>query len=136
MNYCYHNRWVSQPGRLLKLTKVQQKPSPTKDNSSTGARENQIRNRVMRPSNQSYGPLFGNGTFHTFNNKIFYRKSSGGTGSNVIYWKKIAVGPRSISCATTCENVTDPQIIGACVKIKRGTCFLGSKLFLNKRRGL
>ena len=35
--YCYHNRWVSQPGRLRKLSRVQIQPGPTRDYGSTGA---------------------------------------------------------------------------------------------------
>ena len=145
--YCYHNRWESQPGRLLKLTKAQQKPGPTRDISSTGARENQIRNRVMRATanskKQRYGPLFGKGTFNTLstckstNNRYgTHYKSGGGTGGDIIYWKKIAVGPRSITCAPECSEVTNLKFKGACTKIKNGTCFLGSKSFLSKRRGL
>ena len=140
--YCYHNRWESQPGRLLKITKVQQKPGPTRDISSPGARGNQIRNRVMRPTTfskkQRYGPLFGNGTFNTLSkckstDKRYgsHYKSGSGTGGDIIYWKKIAVGPRSIACAPDCLKIG-----GACTKIKNGTCFLGSKSFLKKRRGL
>ena len=121
--YCYHNRWVAQPGRLLKLTKVQKQPGPTRDYGSSGALNNAIRRRVMRPNKQAstgytkknsqqtdgYGPLFGTAKAPgIFNNcstgkketkenegKNYYR-SNGGTSSDVTYWKRVAVGPRQL----------------------------------------
>jgi hypothetical protein len=157
MNYCYHNRWVSQPGRLLKLTKVQQKPSPTKDNSSTGARENQIRRRVFRMNSvnsQSYlknqkdqiegmGPFFGESKFgahkHCKNNmkKMIIYRSNGGSGSNVVYFKRVAVGSLSAPIhPCKANNCNIHEIKKACSKINGGNCRVNGKAWQMIRSGL
>mgnify|MGYP006102911883 CR=1 FL=1 len=164
--YCYHNRWVAQPGRLLKLTKVQNQPGPTRDYGSSGALSNSIRRRVMRPNKQAstgftksnlkqtdgYGPLFGTakapGIFDNCSpkGKNYYR-SNGGTSSDVTYWKKIAVGPRQLftnsskeSCSLDqCKNATGATKTAmkkACGKVGTGICVLGGKKWLQVRRGL
>ena len=157
--YCYHNRWVAQPGRLLKLTKVQNQPGPTRDYGSSGALSNSIRRRVMRPNKQAstgftksnlkqtdgYGPLFGTakapGIFDNCSpkGKNYYR-SNGGTSSDVTYWKKIAVGPRQLftnsskeSCSLEdCKEANN----AACKEVRKGLCVLGGKKWLHVRRGL
>tara|TARA_B110000858_G_scaffold136833_1_gene155481 strand:+ start:3229 stop:3735 length:507 start_codon:yes stop_codon:yes gene_type:complete len=162
--YCYHNRWVSQPGRLRKLSRVQIQPGPTRDYGSTGALANSIRRRVMRPNTQvnkgytkknmkqaqGYGPLFGEAKSPGVYNKCkgrgknFY-KSNGGTGSDVVYWKKVAGGPRQLTSGNNCElgicggapvGFTRAQKQAACTKIKSGLCVLGGKKWLNFRRGI
>jgi len=157
MNYCYHNRWVSQPGRLLKLTNVQQKPSPTKDKSSTCARENQIRRRVFRMNSvnsQSYlknqegqsegmGPFFGESKFGVYkqckNNmkKMIIYRSNGGSGSNVVYFKRVAVGSLSAPIHPCNQNNCEiPQIKNACTKINGGNCRVNGKEWQMIRSGL
>ena len=162
--YCYHNRWVAQPGRLLKLTKVQNQPGPTRDYGSSGALSNSIRRRVMRPNKQAstgftksnlkqtdgYGPLFGTakapGIFDNcsptgkgITGKNYYR-SNGGTSSDVTYWKKIAVGPRQLFTNSSKESCSLEDCKeankAACKKVRKGLCVLGGKKWLHVRRGL
>jgi len=161
MNYCYHNRWVSQPNRLLKLTKVQQQPGPTRNYGSIGSRENSIRRRVIRPNStrsdgylkgknkQTYGfgPFFGMKKRNDFpqcsaedENKIAYR-SNGGTGGEVTYWKRIMVGTYGWTGSLgekpcDIETCDTPKLQQACDKIKSNFCILGGKAWLKKRRGL
>jgi len=160
--YCYHNRWVSQPSRLSKLTNVQQQPGPTRNYGSIGARENSIRRRVIRSNNNQidsylkgknkqthgFGPLFGIKKQNDFpqcqdedKTEIAYR-SNGGTGTDVTYWKRVMVGPYGWSGSLgekPCGIDSDcdiPEINKACQKIKSKFCVLSGKAWFKKRRGL
>lgn len=164
--YCYHNQWLCRPGRLRKLTEVQKQPSPTRDYGSEGARENSIRRRVLSTnSNQNrggtkdqikqtegFGPLFGKRVKPSiFNNcegcgardngetKYYYR-SNGGTGADMIYWRRVMVGttslfPESGSTAPSCSmRNCKGQENTAGNAVRGGMCVLGGKNWLNYRR--
>ena len=133
--YCYSSRWLAQPGRLSKLTNVQKQPGPTRDYGSSNARSNAIRRRVMRPSTtpsttqtKGYGPLFGTTKNNSFSKcasdkKNFYQSNSG-TGNDVVYWKRIAVGPRELK-PSNCDGVNsncDSVAAAECDKVKNGPC--------------
>ena len=161
--YCYQRQWDCRAGRLKKLSEVQIKPSPTRNYSSEGARANSIRRRVARYTKNNnniygnkntpeqtlgYGPVFGTAKAPSvFNNcggcgdrttttKNVYR-SNGGTGGDVVYWKRIMGGPRQL---TTGNNtaVADKScgMNDQCDSNKAARCGLGGKNFLNHRRGV
>ena len=47
-NYCFQRQWECRPGKLKRLSEVQQQPSPTRDYGSDGARSNYVMRRVVR----------------------------------------------------------------------------------------
>jgi len=160
--YCYQRQWDCRAGRLKKLSQVQIKPSPTRNYGSGGARANSIRRRVARYTTNNnnvnsnlkenpkqtlgYGPVFGTAKAPSvFNNcggcgdkttttKNVYR-SNGGTGGDVVYWKRIMGGPRQL---TTGNDATDDGTCGLnnqCTATKSRNCVLGGNRWLNYRRG-
>ena len=127
---CYNYRWHCRPGRLRRLN-LQNKPNPTRDYGSLGARENYIRRRtaarIRKPTakcynykgeqcNQyiAYGPRFGlrkrptvcccpDGDPKCQHTKSSWFRSNGGSGSDVTFWKRISAGPANLmpSCLGT-----------------------------------
>ena len=127
---CYNCRWHCRPGRLRRLN-LQNKPSPTREYGSLGARENYIRRRtaarIRKPTakcynykgeqcNQyiAYGPRFGlrkrptvcccpDGDPKCQHTKSSWFRSNGGSGSDVTFWKRISAGPANLmpSCLGT-----------------------------------
>ena len=127
---CYNYRWHCRPGRLRRLN-LQNKPSPTREYGSLGARENYIRRRtaarIRKPTakcynykgeqcNQyiAYGPRFGlrkrptvcccpDGDPKCQHTKSSWFRSNGGSGSDVTFWKRISAGPANLmpSCLGT-----------------------------------
>ena len=127
---CYNCRWYCRPGRLRRLN-LQNKPSPTREYGSLGARENYIRRRtaarIRKPTakcynykgeqcNQyiAYGPRFGlrkrptvcccpDGDPKCQHTKSSWFRSNGGSGSDVTFWKRISAGPANLmpSCLGT-----------------------------------
>ena len=127
---CYNYRWHCRPGRLRRLN-LQNKPNPTRDYGSLGARENYIRRRtaarIRKPTakcynykgeqcNQyiAYGPRFGlrkrpavyccpEGDPKCQHTKSSWFRSNSGSGSDVTSWKRISAGPANLmpSCLGT-----------------------------------
>ena len=159
--YCYQRQWDCRAGRLKKLSQVQIKPSPTRNYGSGGARANSIRRRVARYTNNGsndvatksnqkqtlgYGPIFGTGKAPSvFNNcggcgdrttttKNIYR-SNGGTGSDVVYWKRIMGGPRQLTTGNDATVDGTCGLSNQCNANKAAPCNLSGRRFLNLRRG-
>jgi hypothetical protein len=161
--YCYQRQWDCRAGRLKKLSQVQIKPSPTRNYGSEGPRANSIRRRVARYTKNNnniygnkstpeqtlgYGPVFGTAKAPSvFNNcggcgdrttttKNVYR-SNGGTGGDVVYWKRVMGGPRQLTTGNNTAVADKPCGMNAqCDSNKAARCGLGGKNFLNHRRGV
>lgn len=108
------------PNKKCKLRLIQlnhaSKPSPTKLTGSQVSRENYIRKRVAKinvnkttKKMSGYGPLFGLAKKPKYGgdcNDIYY--ANGGTGSDIVQWKRIYGGSRTLfstkSCNYGCED--------------------------------
>jgi hypothetical protein len=155
-NYCFQRQWECRPGKLKRLSEVQQQPSPTRDYGSDGARSNYVMRRVVRTNAtrnklqeiSGFGPLFGLrklpstyqcGTVgETETWRRAYRSNSG-SGGEFIYWKKIMSGPINLlpGSATSCstENCRSKEDDAGGL-VRANNCFLNGKAWLWKRRGL
>jgi hypothetical protein len=157
--YCYGFNWDCRAGRLNKLN-VQVKPNMTRDYGSQSARERLLRRRtsanVRIPPKDcfnykreecnpyiAYGPLFGlrkapRHSCCTGSDPVYpakWYRSNGGSGSDVVYWKRVHGGP--IPLMSSCLDDTGAPASARCNPSMKAQCAFappctGSNLNPNK----